>query len=487
MSRTMKKRSTHDLIGATRGRYARAQWSDKGRIINELVSACGYSRKHLIRLLNETAPVAPKAAKQRRVKYDDEVKRALCTVWHAANLICSKRLVPFLPELVRNLQAHGHLQLTPGVRERLLTISPATADRLLKSERRRIGRSPSTTKAGDLLKNQIQVRTFADWDDVVPGFFEADLVAHNGGDTRGAFLNTLVMVDVSTSWLEFLPLLQKNGDYVIAGLDVAKLLIPFPLLGVDTDNGSEFINRQMIEYCHSSRITFTRGRAYRKNDQAFVEEKNGSVIRRMIGYDRYEGYDAWQVLIKLYRALRLYVNFFQPSLKLEWKHRDGAHVTRRYQTAQTPYQRVLQSDVPGRVKSQLTRQYRKLDAAGLLSEVQALQQELWGFAVPEASAVVDVKPIAPRFYRTVPKKDGRRGPHPSTRKDPFEDLRDEIEQLLEEQPNRSAAGLVRELAERYPGTYGPQHRRSMQRRLSAWRSSHDPSVLLKQIMPSNDG
>ncbi len=143
--------------------------------------------------------------------------------------------------------------------------------------------------------------------------------------------------------------------------------------------------------------------------------------------------------------------------------------------------------VANRVKSQLTRQYRKLDAAGLLSDVQALQQELWGFAIPATSADADDKPVVPRFYRTAPKKDGRRGPHPRTRKDPFEDVREEIDQLLEEQPNRSAAGLVRELAERYPGAYGPQHRRSMQRRLSAWRSTHDPAVLLKQIMAADGG
>ncbi len=138
-----------------------------------------------------------------------------------------------------------------------------------------------------------------------------------------------------------MPLLQKGGGYVIEGLDVAKQLIPFPLLGIGTDNGSEFINQDLLGYCRDGHITFTRCRAYRKNDQAYVEEKNGSVVRRMIGYDRYEGRKAWDTLCKLYRQLRLYVNFFQPSLKLLEKHRKGAKVTRHYEPARTPYQRVL--------------------------------------------------------------------------------------------------------------------------------------------------
>ena len=206
------------------------------------------------------------------------------------NQICSKRLVPFLPALVAAMERHGHLRLPSDVRTRLLSISPATVDRLLRPERVRINKSVSTTRSGSLLKHQVPVRTFADWDDVVPGFLEADLVAHCGGNTNGAFLNTLTLVDISTGWLECIPLLRKSAGDVIDGLCIADDLLPFPLQGLDTDCGSEFINYEkittaiavlyLLDYCEKRSITFTRARTHRKNDQAHVEEKNGSVVRK---------------------------------------------------------------------------------------------------------------------------------------------------------------------------------------------------------------
>lgn len=201
-----------------------------------------------------------------------------------------------------------------------MTVSAATVDRILQPERYRQVQGLSQTKAGALLKSKIQVRTFADWNDIVPGFYEVDLVAHCGDDANGTFLNSLVMVDVSTGWLECMPLLRKSAADVINGVSVARSLMPFPLLGLDTDGGSEFINYEVLDYCESNKITFTRSRAYKKNDQAFVEEKNGSVVRRLVGYDRFEGPKAWTALAKFYSVLRKYVNFFQPSVKLLKKH-----------------------------------------------------------------------------------------------------------------------------------------------------------------------
>ena len=149
------------------------------------------------------------------------------------------------------------------------------------------------------------MRTFADWDDVTPGFVEADLVAHCGGNTNGAFLNTLVLVDICTGWLECMPLLRKSAQDVIDGLRVADELLPFIMQGLDTDCGSEFINYDVLDYCEDKHITFTRARTHRKNDQAHVEEKNGSVVRRLVGYDRFEGRKAWEALAQLYRVLRM--------------------------------------------------------------------------------------------------------------------------------------------------------------------------------------
>lgn len=468
MGKVMAKQSRQELISRLRPQYKTATKQEKQNIIDDVVAICQFDRKYAIKLLNQPILSSCPKRRLRKRKYDENVKQALSILWYAANQICSKRLVPFIPDLIQNLESNGHIVLTRPTRDALLTISAATVDRMLKPERHRIGKSVSTTRSGNLLKHQIQIRTFADWDDVVPGFFEADLVAHCGGDTRGSFLNTLVLIDISTSWLEFMPLLRKGGGYVIEGLDVAKQLIPFPLLGIDTDNGSEFINQELIGYCRDGQITFTRCRAYRKNDQAYVEEKNGSVVRRMIGYDRYEGRKAWNTLCKLYRELRLYVNFFQPSLKLLEKHREGAKVTRHYEPARTPYQRVLNSSVDAEIKNSLTSQYQTLDAVGLLSKINYLQQELQKQAVGEFQIVKPVDSLL--FYHKQAKKDGRKSPrHWRTRKDPFEKVTNEIDQILEVDPHQSAASVLRELMKRNPNQFRPGHVRSMQRRVVDWR------------------
>ncbi len=223
-------------------------------------------------------------------------------------------------------------------------MSPATIDRILRPLRESSKpKGISTTKSGILLKRRVPVRTFADWNDTRPGFFEADLVAHCGWTTEGAYLNTLVLTDIGTGWTECIALLHHTQHAVIEAIEAARRLLPFPMVGLDSDNGSEFLNGEMLAYCEREKITFTRGRAYRKNDQCFVEQKNGAVVRHLVGYDRFEGQRAWLQLRELYRAIRLYVNFFQPSMKLQIKHRDGAKVQRIYEKAKTPFQRVSEA------------------------------------------------------------------------------------------------------------------------------------------------
>ncbi len=255
-------------------------------------------------------------------------------VWRASNRLCSKRLVPFLPEFVGVLERCGHLSLSAETRTRLLAISPASVDRLLVDLRRR-GRKRAfgATRPGALLEHQVPVRTFADWDDLAPGFVEADLVAHCDTSTHGASLNTLVLTDVSTGWTECLALAFRGQETVLSALGQARQLLPFPLLGLDTDNGGEFLNSELLRYCRTEKITFTRCRPYKKNDQCHVEQKNGSIVRRIVGYDRYEGGEACRSLATLYGVLRLYTNYFQPSLKLISKERAGSRVTKRYDRA----------------------------------------------------------------------------------------------------------------------------------------------------------
>ena len=324
----MSLKARRELHGALADRYRDAGRAEKGRILDEFTAATGYHRKYAIQLLSRHGPplASTQVRRPRPRKYASDIEAVLVTIWETANRICSKRLVPFLPELVEAMERGGYLDLTEEQRATLLGISPATVDRLLARIRRtERARGLTTTRSGSLLKRNVPIRTFFDWDDLRPGFIEADLVAHCGTTMAGSFVNTLVMTDVATGWTECGALPYRSQDLVLRALKAGAKRLPVRLRGLDTDNGSEFLNHTVIEYCREQRITFTRSRAYRKNDQAHVEEKNGSVVRRMVGYDRYEGVVACRALSRLYGALRLYVNFFQPSMKLISKEReDGA-------------------------------------------------------------------------------------------------------------------------------------------------------------------
>ena len=489
MIKLMSLTARRELLAGIRQRYREASWVNKGKILDGFVAATDYDRKYATRLLNSSETPAPAQLRPSAHQYNEQVRQALLSVWYAANQICSKRLVPFLPQLVTAMEQHGHLRLPAEVRERLLSISPATVDRMLRPERERVRQGVSTTRPGSLLKHQIQIRTFADWDDVTPGFLEADLVAHCGGNTNGAFLNTLVLVDICTGWLECMPLLRKSAQDVIDGLRVVDDLLPFRLQGLDTDCGSEFINYELLDYCEDNHITFTRARTHRKNDQAHVEEKNGSVVRRLIGYDRYEGRKAWEALARLYCVLRKYVNFFQPSMKLLEKERRGARVRKKYDTAKTPFQRILLSNhICQAKKESLALEYEMLDPVKLLAQVEILQDELWQYSwkkngPAEADLAVTkedvidhgvVRPEKPtiesRYYRSSKKVDLRSAPRTwRTRKDPFEKTWDEIRLRLELMPETGGKELIQWLMGKYPTEYTVGQTRTLQRRIAQWR------------------
>lgn len=490
----MSVETRRELLLRTCLRYRQAKWREKRRILDEFVAASGYNRKYALNLLNHP-PVMKTDNKPRHRErhYKEAVKEALVAVWKAANCICSKRLVPFLPEFVGAMERFGHLSISDEAREQLLSMSSSTADRLLFSERYKNGRGIGTTKPGGLLKRQIPVRTFSDWNDVAPGFVEADLVAHCGESADGSFLNTLVLTDVATEWTEPIALLRRSEADVAGGLDAARHLLPFPLLGLDTDNGSEFINYELLRYCEREKITFTRARSHRKNDQAHVEEKNGSVVRRLVGYDRYEGRDAWKALSGLYRVLRLYVNFFQPSMKLISKKRVDARVTKRYDRAQTPYQRVLSSDtVNDELKERLRHEYEQLDPVFLLKELESRQDQFWQHAwsaATERSATAPASSVtcepteaitttadtavdrsSMRQYRRTRKPSV---PHTwRTRVDPFEGVWRQVRILLEIDPSQTAKQLFQELQAQHPGRFADGQLRTLQRRVSAWRREH---------------
>ena len=495
----MSFQAKRELLAQTAARYQAANRTQKTIMLDEFVAATGYTRKYAVRVLRHPPPVAAAITRPRPPHYGSAVQAALQTVWEAANGICGKRLVPFLPELIPALERHGHFALADDVRAQLLTLSPATADRLLTRARRAAApRGIGTTKPGALLKHQVPLRTFAGWDDAVPGFLEADLVAHCGAQASGAFLHTLVLTDVATGWTECLPLLTRSHDAVIGALDLAQQLLPFPLRGLDTDNGPEFLNYELLDYCRREQITFTRGRAYRKNDQCFVEQKNGVIVRQLVGYDRFEGAAAYRQLTEVYRALRLYVNFFQPSMKLLEKRRDGAALHRRYDRAQTPWQRLLASGVldTGPVE-RLAAIFLALDPVRLRRQLEALLDALWRHAafftpVHPAGAHLALTPgptmaferaatetpaTAPprgvsgtgRRYRQTKKYQGPRWWR--TRVDPFAEVWAVMQERLAADPTRTAKDLFHALQAEHPGRFPAMQLRTLQRRVQQWRAT----------------
>jgi hypothetical protein len=358
-------------------RYAKASKKGKGVMLDELCELTGWTRRHARRALTQ-ALEQPKRPAVRSKIYGQEVGDALGFIWALLGAPAGKRLAPFLPEIIEVLERTGERAFAPEVRAKLLRISAATIDRMLAPERARLRiRGRSGTKPGSILKRQIPIRTFADWDDARPGFCEVDLVAHDGGSGDGEFCQTLVLTCVATGWTEMRALRNKAQRWSFAAIVDIEATMPFPLLGLDSDNGSEFINDQLYRWCQANEVTFTRSRPYRKNDSCFVEQKNFPIVRQQVGYARYDTEAELQVLTELYGYLRLFVNFFQPQMRLVSKARRGAKVTRRYDTATTPYRRALASrKIDAETKAALTQTYLGLNPVALRRRIGDLQDRL---------------------------------------------------------------------------------------------------------------
>jgi hypothetical protein len=367
------------MIETIRPRYLKANKTGKEQILDEFVATTGYHRKYAIRVLKHGPK--PKGLKKpgRRKKYQGDVVQVLEQVWEIYGRICSKRLFPFLSEGVAILERCHELSLSPELKQMLLSMSPATIDRCLQKARfTHPQHGLSTTKPGYLLKKAIPIRTFTPWEDEYPGFLEIDLVAHCGQTAEGIYLNTLTATDLATGWTECLALPNKTQFAVSQAISDLRQNLPFTLLGLDSDNGSEFINETLYRYCLSEKITFTRSRPYQKNDQAHVEQKNWSVVRHTVGYDRLESPDELSLLGSIYSDLRLYINFFQPVLKLISKQRIDDNVIHTYDQATTPFRRVLALDsIPVQVKARLTDQYFHLNPVSLRSSIDAKVAVLW--------------------------------------------------------------------------------------------------------------
>lgn len=389
MRLTMGERRS--LVRVNASRYQKGSKKEKRKILDEFVESTGYHRTYASYLLSrhgKQVRVAPKTTivgdlhkrvhKKREPQYGAEVVEALKRIWMILDMICGKRLRAALPEVVPKLERWGELKVSAEVREKLLRMSASTIDRALAGERKKMElKRRSGTKPGTLLKHQVPIRTFCEWDESKPGFMEIDLVSHGGGDERGEFCQTLSATDVSSGWTETEAVRNKAQVWVFEGLTRIRGRLPFALLGIDSDNGGEFINNHLIAYCQKERINFTRSRPYRKNDNCYVEQKNYTVVRRTVGYMRHDTDKELETLNRLYSYLRMYTNYFLPSMKLSRKTRMGSKVVKRYQEPKTPYHRLLESPtIDRRVKQRLKSEYSNLNPAQLKRNILWHQQVL---------------------------------------------------------------------------------------------------------------
>lgn len=410
MGLTMKERKavTNELAS----RYQSSAKRERGRLLDEFMQLTGYNRSYASHLLHnwgtrhirivdgervEVVIGTPHASKQKRNRprrYHQAFIDILEKIWMIADGICGKRLRAFIRTALPSLELHHEITLPDNtIRTNLLSISPATIDRLLAPLRSRCwDKGRSHTKPGTLLKYHIPIRTFSDWNEQRPGFLEIDLVAHDGGSAYGDFLQTLDATDIATGWTETRPVRTKAQVWVREALYEIKRDLPFPILGLDSDNGGEFINNHLLRFCEAAKITFTRSRPYRKNDSCFVEQKNYSVVRKTVGYYRYDNDTQLALLTELYSYLRLYTNFFQPVMKLILKERVGSRVHKHYDSPQTPFQRILaQPSVTAEIKQRLSEQFTQLNPAQLKRTITSIQNVLF-----ESHSPLPLKPPHPK-------------------------------------------------------------------------------------------
>jgi len=491
-----------ELVEAVGERYRSADRGSKGRVLDEFVAVTGFHRKHAMRLLQAKRPPGAECPRRDRRIYGEAVRTALVVLWEASDRLCGKRLRPLIPILLEAMERHGHVDMAPEVKQKLAAMSAATIDRALQDVKtagtahRRRG-APSSA-----LKKSVPIRTFGDWDDPAPGHLEADLVSHSGPVAKGSFAWTFTLTDIATGWTECAPLLVREQTVLVAVLDELRKLMPFVLLGFDTDNDSVFINQTVRDYCAASNITFTRCRPYRKNDQAWVEQKNGSVVGRLVGYRRFEGLEATAALADLYAAARLFVNFFQPSFKLAGKVREGARVHKRYHAPATPCQRLLDDPrTDDATRSRLRKTFENLDPVRLLRDMRAAQRRLVALAdagsIAEAGAeaapsldafLADLR-IAWQDPGTRPTAtDKPRALRGRRRPDPLAEESDQLKRWFKEEPWRTSRELLEKLQAQQPGAYPDGLLRTLQRRVKIWRSEQARALVFtgSSVAPGAD-
>lgn len=493
----LSKNSRSEIIETLRPRYRSAAKAEKRKILDEFAAVSGYHRKHLIRLLSQERGDLPCPPRMGLRIYDEAVRDALVILWEAADRICGKRLKAAIPLLVSSMEAHGHLQLAEAVRTRVLAVSPATIDRLLVSVRERAG-SRRRKKRVRRLCREIPIKTRQDWEDPLPGYLEIDFVVHGGSSMSGEYLHSLVATDVCSGWTEAVPLLAREQSLVVEGLEQIRRQMPVPMLGIDTDNDSAFINETLAGYCEREKIVFTRSRVHHKNDQAWIEQKNGAVIRRFVGHERLSGIVAGQALAQLLQSVRLFVNYFQPCLKLRERTREGSRIKKFYHPAATPCDRLLSHPLVSKTaKESLRAQLPELDPVGLLHGVRRGQAALAALSCQDGGSSLKTPDIQ-EFLAQLPTlwKEGEvRATHRKqsdavrywrTRKDPFAAAWAQLLRWLQIDPDATAKSLMLRLQLEYPDRYEPNQLRTLQRRIKEWRRSMAKTLILRGMPERND-
>ena len=486
-----------EITAAVVDRYRSAGRADKGLILDELCAVTGWHRKHAVRALAIHVAISPEARRQRRPTYGATVRDALVALWEASDRICGKRLRVMIPTLLPSLERHGRLKLDQADRVLVLGVSAATIDRLLVEtkiaaaggKRRRVGFYSA-------VRREVPIRTFNDWHDPPPGFCEVDMVAHGGTSVAGSFIQTLTMVDVATGWTECMPLVTRESGLVVQAMERAQNLFPWLIRGADFDNDSAFMNDVVVPWCRAQKIEVTRSRAYKKNDQAFVEQKNGAVVRRLVGYGRFDGVETTRVLERLYAASRLHTNFFQPSFKLKDKRREGAKVIKRYHVPATPYARALAHPKLSKgVKRCLRELYCTLDPVALLAEMRDAQAEL-GTRVgartgklaaaasppaPATNAAAFAKGLGNDVHLGEQRIIHRRMHKPYKKRMRMPSMLDphlaDIERWLAAEPRLTALAILGRLAERCSEQFGPPQHTIVQRLLRSLRRKATETII----------
>ena len=378
---TVSPKAIGEYLTTLRARYATASRTLKHQLLTEVCAATDYHRKSAIRALRR--PPASRALRRRRGRprlYRPQTLDALQAIWEAAGYPWSARLRALVPLWLP--WAARHVSLPPHVERQLRTISPATIDRRLRNRKRTLQRHLyGRTKPGTLLKHHIPLRT-EHWDVTTPGFTEVDLVSHSGNSADGEFGQSLNLTDIHTGWVETRAVMGKGQRAVGQAVEEMRHALPFALQGLDSDNGSEFINTHLFQYCQAREIQFTRGRPYKKDDNAHIEQKNWTHVRKLLGWERYDSPEALEAMNDLYRnELRLMMNLFQPSVKLREKRRVGSRLRRRYDRPQTPLDRLLASGAGEAAKAVALQQLReRLDPFVLADTIERKLQHIYSLA-----------------------------------------------------------------------------------------------------------